>query len=51
MGTGAKIVAGFATSYFVLVLLKDGTLGTIIGDAAKGAQDLASGLKPITTVG
>jgi hypothetical protein len=46
-----KYVAAFATSYFVLVLLKDGTLPKIIGDAAKGAQDLAKGLKPLTQVG
>jgi hypothetical protein len=46
-----KVVAAFATSYFVLVLLKDGTLPTIVQDAAKGASDLAKGLKPITQVG
>lgn len=45
------IVAGFATSFFVLVLLKDGTMGSIIQDAANGAKDIARGLKPVTQVG
>lgn len=45
------LVAGFATSFFVLVLLKDGTLPSLVQDAANGAKDLAKGLKPITKVG
>lgn len=45
-----KATAAFATSFFVLVLLKNGTLGNIMEDAAKGAEELAKGLKPITTV-
>lgn len=46
-----KAFAAFAASYFVLVLLKDGSLTKLIGDASAGAKDLAAGIKPITTAG
>jgi hypothetical protein len=46
-----KAFAAFAASYFVLVLIKDGTLPGLFQDAAKTAGDLAKGIKPISTVG
>ena len=46
-----KYAAAFAASYFVLVLVKDGTAGSLFQDLANGGKDLAKGLKPITTVG
>lgn len=46
-----KYLAAFAASYFTLVLIKDGTLGSLFQDAANGGKDLVRGLKPITSVG
>lgn len=46
----AKILTGFAAFYLGMVLLKDGTLPSLVTDAARGATDFAKGIRPITNV-
>jgi hypothetical protein len=46
-----KYLAGFAAFYLLMVLEKDGTLGSIATDAFKGGEAFIKGIKPITTVG
>lgn len=45
-----KAMAAGATVVVVLILVKDGHLGKIFSDAAKGASDIAEGIKPITGI-
>lgn len=47
----AKYVTAFAVSYFGLVLLKDGTLGTLVQKGADFVSTGVSGLRPLTRVG
>jgi hypothetical protein len=46
-----KYLAGFAAFYLGMVMLKDGTLGTIAEDASKTVVAGIKGIKPITQVG
>lgn len=46
-----KAFAAFAASYFVLVLIKDGTIPGLAQDAARFVGDTAKGIKPISSVG
>lgn len=39
----------FAAAVVVLVLIKDGTAGTLIGNAATFGQNLAKGVRPLAT--
>ena len=46
----SSVLTGFAAFYLGMVLLKDGTLPTLIQDFSRGAVDAAKGLRPITRV-
>jgi hypothetical protein len=46
-----KYLAGFAAFYLGMVMLKDGTLGTVVGNAARTVESGIKGIKPITQVG
>lgn len=50
MGGFSKGVLAFSVAYFGLVLLKDGTIQNLVSTTAKGANQLAAGLKPITSL-
>lgn len=45
-----KGLAGFAAAVGVLMLLKNGAIPKLAGDAAKGASDLAEGTKSLAGI-
>lgn len=49
--TAGKALAGFAAFYLGMVMLKDGTAGKVVGNAAKTVESALNGIKPITQVG
>ena len=47
----SSLLTGFAAFYLGMVLLKDGTIPTLINNAATTASTFAKGIRPITNVG
>lgn len=50
MGNGARFALFTSGAVVFLMLLRDGSLTTLISDAATGARDFATGVKPVTRI-
>lgn len=50
MGKGTKAVLFFGGATIFFMLLKDNTLPKLVDNGASAAKNLASGLRPVTTV-
>lgn len=47
MGRNLAIAAAVVIG---LIFIKDGTFGSLVGDAARGLSDAGKGLKPLTNI-
>jgi hypothetical protein len=48
---GGKTAGTIAFVFVGLVLLKDGTLGTVFNNAAKTGESFIKGIKPLSSIG
>lgn len=51
MSGGGKVFMYFGGFFLFMVMLKDGTIPTIVNDGAAFVRDTAKGIRPITRVG